>query len=134
MIDMTAIRTLYASILFVFFFSLFFCFFLFCELREKKNKRINVRYHHYLRISVIVIVNHNENFQKLLKFWWVKYFVDSFNSFPSSSNIHTGINGTGLPLVLVCVLVLLWDLLLVQLSVGLKWFDLHYDGISYIPH
>ena len=66
--------------------------------------------------------------------------MDSFNSFPSSSNIHTGIlNGTGLPLVLVCVLRvrvrdLLWDLLLVQLSVGLKWFDLHYDGISYIPH
>ena len=65
--------------------------------------------------------------------------MDSFNSFPSSSNIHTWINGTGLPLVLVCVLRvrvrdLLWDLLLVQLSVGLKWFDLHYDGISYIPH
>ena len=60
--------------------------------------------------------------------------MDSFNSYPSSSNIHTGINGTGLPLVLVCVLVLLWDLLLVQLSVDLKWFDLYYDGISYIPH
>lgn len=103
--------------------------------REKKKERINIRHHLYLRIFVLILVNHYKNFKKLLKFSMEGEIFCEFFQIISQFFQHTyGIHGTYLLLWFVS---LFRSLRLYQPLVqllGLQQFGLYHDGTSYIPY